>query len=837
MKKFLLSLLTFFTLFYSKVSFGAISTTGELKNCWECNVIEGVYIYVFNFVYKMYEVLVPIIKNLLWLTLAFWFIWYIWTNVIKEQKGDVGSMLKDVFIKLFTYTFVLSMLALPAKTIFKYSIDVIMNAGPNFAKWVLVEARNDTEMLKLANGKIQNFSCNDIKLSDYAKQALGSYEKTNTFGNDYNEEEETLTNLLCITREYTNTFNAGTDLGFKIMARSTIAMGEFKLTELLYDSPTGQGVELAIKGFLGAFSWIYTIVMFFVKIWLTLTFIANLVTFFIGLCITVGFLYILFTYLIIIFDVVIKLAMVGVMMPIAIGSWTFNNTRKQLSGKLFWDVVKCTFRLGFLSVSMTISTYLLNELLTTTFNAGPFDITLTSLLEHLSGNGKIITSSTFLDGINLISKKNKILITLITNPTIIISTLFVCLLSFTLLSKSMQMADKFSSAIGNGVQKDNILSGLKKLTISTIRYLNSGVKRELKNTLKYNWANDKVNNQNNKTKKKETEKKQQEGEEVTAFDLPIDEAIELYEDNANLDDIKNTEEPDNVEPYTPVPEYESVKTNDLQQQYNNLSNKNSEQQKNNAKIVDEAFKNYENYDKLTNEEKEHFQNDVAYLSDTDIETELKNPSVSKEYKEFLQEIQNKTSQNDNPLNKVSKQITKKKIENIIRNDKTTSPHAKKRIIKYLNKGGQLSSSDITLLNKYEAEVKSEIKKEETKRKNILAELKYRENISKNIKKKASNEIKSKDMYLILKNDELNSLNQEIEDELNGDITNVSRIKIAQLKRKLNKIKKEFEAIDEYDEDSLEDMTAREIKNYKRRMAKRKSPRAQKENERIKNNRI
>lgn len=837
MKK-LLSLLTFFTLLHSKISFAGNSTINTLQNCWECNIIEGVYIYVFNFVYKMYAVLVPIITNLLWLALAFWFIWYIWTNVIKAQKGDTGSMLKDVFIKLFTYTFVLSMLALPAKTIFKYSIDIIMNAGPNFARWVLTEARNDTEMLKLSNGQIRHFSCDDIKLSDYAKKALDNYAKADTFGDDYNEEEETLTNILCITREYTNTFNAGTDLGFKIMARSAIAMGEFKLAKLAYDSPVGRVSELAIQTALGPYLWIYSIVMFFVKIWLTLTFLANLVTFFIGLCITVGFLYILFTYLIMIFDIVIKLAMVGVMMPIAIGSWTFNNTRKQLSGKLFWDVVKCTFRIGCLSVSMTISTYLLNELFTTNFNAGSFDITITSLLEHLSGNGKIITSSTFLDGISLISKKNKILLTLITNPTIIISTLFVCLISFSLLSKSIQLADKFSSAIGSGVQNDTILNRLQKLTISTIRYINSGVSRELKSTLKYNWVNDKVNKPLAQPTKKDAEQKQQNGEELTAYDLPIDDAIDIYESDTDLNEInENTEAPDtkdsttqNGGPSAPR-EYENISTDDLQKQYNNLSNKDAEQQERNAKIVDEAFKDYENYDKLTNEEKEKFQNDVAYLSNDDIEAELKNPSLSKEHKKFLQEIQSKTAQNNNTLNEVSKQINQKQIEKTLRNDKTISPHARKRIIKYLYNGGQLSASDRNLLDKCEAEVKSERKKEETKRKNIATELQYRQNNKLIIK--PSNKIKAKDMYLILKNDEVNSINQEIENALNDDITTVSMMKISQLKRKLKKINKEFEALDEYDEETLEDITAREIKNYKRRKGKSKSPRIQKENDKVK----
>ncbi|MBD5405054.1 hypothetical protein HDR59_00715 [bacterium] len=841
MKKILFSLLTFITLFSSKVSFAAPTDVKEgLKGCWECNIIEGVYIYVFNFVYKIYAVLVPIVRNLLWLTLAFWFIWYVWTNVIKEQKGSIGSMLKDVFIKLFTYTFVLAMLELPAKTIFKYSIDIIMNAGPNFARWVLEEARADTEMFKLSDGNIRKFSCNDIKLSSYAQQALNNYAKTNAYGDDYNEEEETLTNLLCVTREYTNTFNSGTDLGFKIMARSVIAMGEFKVLKLTYDSPLGQGLEAGIMTALGAFSWIYVIVMFFIKLWLALTFLANTVTLFVGLCIAVGFLYIQFTYLIIIFDVVIKLAMVGVMMPITLGSWTFHNTRKKLSGTLFWDVVKCTFRLGFLSVSMTISTYLLNELLTTTFNAGPFDITLTSLLEHLSGNGKILTASTFLDGINLLSDKNKILFTIITNPTIIISTMFVCLLSFTMLSKSISLADKFSNAIGSGVQQDQILNGLKKLTISTIKYITSGVKREFKSNLKYNWVNDKVNNSGSNTKKKELNKKVREGEDITLYDLPIDEAVKLYEDNANLDEINEKTEQPNLyteDDYKNVPqEYKSMETKDLQQQYNNLRNKEAEQHQNESKIIDEAFKNYESYNKLTPEEKERVYDDIINLNG-EFDNEITKSLDSPQYNEFINEIKSNTTATNNPAKEINKIIANKELENTIRNDKTISPPAQKRIIKYLNNGGQISASDKKILDNAEIEVKSNRKKEATKIANIMIELENRKNLSKKTSKSNKSEIKAKDMYKVLKQDEFDDLTREIDEISNGDITAVSRLKISQLKRQLNKLEKEMDALNEYDDETVEEMTEREIKKYKRRKSKIKSPRMQKENSRIKNDKV
>ena len=43
-----------FCLLYSKVVFAASSDYG---NCWECSLIEGIYIYTFSFVLRIYNVL------------------------------------------------------------------------------------------------------------------------------------------------------------------------------------------------------------------------------------------------------------------------------------------------------------------------------------------------------------------------------------------------------------------------------------------------------------------------------------------------------------------------------------------------------------------------------------------------------------------------------------------------------------------------------------------------------------------------------------------------------------------------------------------------------------
>ena len=798
-------MIKFFAILFMLISTPSFAQTSNapLPSCWQCDILEGIYIYVFNFVYKLYDVFVPIVLNLLWLTMAFWFIWYIWTNIIKPQKTDVNTLFKDVFVKLFTYTFVISLLSLPAREIFKYSIEPIMNAGPSFAKWVLESARNDTEMLKLANNRIKNFSCDDIKLKDYSVQALNNFKKTSLTNDEMNIEENTLINLLCITREYGNTYMAGTDLGMKIMARSAIAMGEFKVSELVYNSTLVQSLETALQTALGSWGILYNILMFLLKVWLFLTYIANVLTFFIGLCISVGFLYILFTYLITILDVVVKLAMVGVMMPITIGAWTFKNTRSKLSTPLFFNVVKATFRVGFLSVSMTITTYLLNELLTINFNAGNMDITLTDLLSSLSGNGKILTASTFLDGFNLLSTKNQVLFTILFNPTIIISTLFVCLICYTLIAESVKTADKFSSVVKSGISEDVVLNGLKKITISTIKYIKGGVKREVYQTL---------SQPSNKDDKKKNAKPNKD-DPLTIYDIPVEDAIKLYE---NRNDLSNTSFANNTN-------YKVQPFDELKKDYEVRSKKYSAVRQKQDSFLNENLSKYENYNKLDKEEQSLLHN--AILSD-DVEvlnTIKKNPKINDVVNEINLAIPNK-KEDSTPFADIKQDLYNKELEDYIRNDKTISKTQRQKLNRVIFKGEQPSPKTRQLLDKIEAEVKSNNYKEQKRLEEMKQYILFRENLNKYKR----NDITAKDLFIILKRERLKFLQNQIDEELKKDPNDLSYLKVSKLKRDLKKLQKTFDEMDEYDEDMFESLITKEIKDYKRNHIRAQTSRAEEE---------
>lgn len=816
MKKKLLLWFSLLFLLSSNVLFASDTSSQQLQNCWGCNILEGIYVYVFNFVYKLYDKFVPILQKILIIAMAFWFIWYIWTNAIKEQKGNTFSFLKEVFVKLLAYTFVLSFLSLPAKEIFSYTIDPIMNMGPNFAKWVLTEARADTELFNVSTDsflggfKVQNFSCDDVKLSSYATKVLNHYQKTNLSVDEMSANEETLRNLMCITREYENTYNAGSQLGLKIMARAGIGMGEFKLLDFVYNTTAVQTIENLVLSKLGGWGILYTIIMFFIKIYLVITFLANVLTFFIGLCIAVAFLYIAFTYLLILLDIVVKLAMVGVMMPITIGAWTFKNTRGQLSKPLFFNVVQCTFRIAFLSVAMTISTYLLNELLTTNFNAGPFDITLKSLLDSLGNDGKIVTASSIFNGVNLFSDTNQILATILLNPTIIISSMFVCLISYYLLSESNSMAGKFSSAIGSGVGEDTILNGLKNITISTIRYVKNGVSREANSYLKSEALKDKFNNEFEA--KRKLKEKQRNNEDITVFDIPIDEAVDLYENGKNLDDSEFAPETDNEG------SYKTKSTDKVKKEYEERSKKYNETRQRQNEKIDTALEKYESYKQLDDTEKTMLQDIV--LSDDYMENQdLVNNN--EHLKEVVNDVKNDSQnpQNDNPFAKVKSDIFKQEMESYIRNSDTIGRNQKRALIKYINQGGKIIPEHRKLLNEVEAEVKSKNYKEQKRLEGMKSYVAFRENLQKYHK----NEINAKDLYLILKNNEVESLTSEIENEMNKDVIFMDRRKLAMLNKKLRKIRKDFESIDEYDSDTIEDFVQQEIKNYKKRKSKQKAP--------------
>ena len=109
MKKLFLTFL--FNIFFALPSFAqTIATQGVDNNllrvrdgseCWECKLVEGVYTYAFNFVFKIYRVLQPVIYDIVLVFFAFWFLWIIYTEVIKKQGGNSFDLLKKIFIKIF----------------------------------------------------------------------------------------------------------------------------------------------------------------------------------------------------------------------------------------------------------------------------------------------------------------------------------------------------------------------------------------------------------------------------------------------------------------------------------------------------------------------------------------------------------------------------------------------------------------------------------------------------------------------------------------------------------------------------------------------------------------
>ena len=126
------------------------------------------------------------------------------------------------------------------------------------------------------------------------------------------------------------------------------------------------------------------------------------------------------------------------------------------------------------------------------------------------------------------------------------------------------------------------------------------------------------------------------------------------------------------------------------------------------------------------------------------------------------------------------------MENYIRNSDTIGRNQKRALIKYINQGGKIIPEHRKLLNEVEAEVKSKNYKEQKRLEGMKSYVAFRENLQKYHK----NEINAKDLYLILKNNEVESLTSESENEMNKDVIFMDRRKLAMLNKKLRKIRKQ-----------------------------------------------
>ena len=112
----------------------------------------------------------------------------------------------------------------------------------------------------------------------------------------------------------------------------------------------------------------------------------------------------------------------------------------------------------------------------------------------------------------------------------------------------------------------------------------------------------------------------------------------------------------------------------------------------------------------------------------------------------------------------------------------------------------------------------------------LDEMKVYKEFRENLEKYNKNEIRSKDLYLILKNDEMENLRIAIDEfavdkEVNLDT--FSAIKYSSLIRKYKKLKKQIDSIEDYSDDDFDNLVHDEIVNYRKRQNKKKAPRTDK----------
>ncbi len=818
MKKILFTLLFCFTfafpLYAQEIRNAGVdntitSTIRDGSECWECNLVEGIYTYTFNFVYKMYDILSSISYTLVLVGLGVWFLWLIWNNVIKKQEGDVYELLKGIFVKLFTILFVLTMLSkVPANEIFHYTIDPIMNLGSGFAKWILIETRNENSVMQtenklsnLSENTLPKFNCDDIQLSENISQMLRA--------NSINPEDETNTNtiknLICITREYSNTYNTGINLGFKIATTGLLGIAENRAISL--GTEKLQNLTSFIPNVI-AF-WVVNIAIFLFQGFLWFGWAMNFLVVVLGVGIALPFLYVAFTYITLIIDIIIQLAMVGVMMPITIGSWAFSssdmvNLRSKLSEKLFWGILRCAVRLAFLAVSISISVFLLTELLTNTFDT---QYSVSSLFDYL--NKKQTLGQNLVQWTGLNDNALGTLNLFLNNMGLFIAILFATLVSWMLLGESISMADSFSDSIYSGLKNDNIFKGLKKITMSTINYIKNGAQREVN---LYNKL-DEVKKNLNKLK----EPQNNDAKDVS--DLPPEFLVQEYEKQKE-DTSKTLIGPQTKEEYIANKNHEKEIASSM---FDNgpqpieqveLNYQISDLKKQEHEFVSEKLSHYKEYKELPLTEKEKIEDILLTTTPKEMDNIYTDESIShisdviqKDLKIlFPLTTKDTTSTASTPMEVMKEEYMKEKL---LKQINKLPRKTKKDLKEHVEKGRTIQKAENkTLFNKMEAEIAGDIKARKDKLEKLYQERKLSEKLNKNFD---TPKIDAKSVILSIKRDELDKLNSEI-DSID---MNSSPLRLAMLRRKVRKLKNELSEISEKNAIEMEDIVEDEIAKWKK----------------------
>ena len=867
MKKFLLTLL--FNLFFSLPTFAQEIASanydehiaGGIKSmdkCWECKLVEGVYTYTFNFVFKMYKILAPIIQSIVLVFLAFWFLWIVWDKVIRAHMnfkgGNVFDFLKeDIWKKLFTVLFVITLLAkVPANEMFSYTIDPIMSFGAGFGKWILVETRNDNEIMQnysnaITKKSLPKYDCSDIKLSANTVNMLN----VNNVNASVDMNTATLKNLICITGEYANSYTIGLNLGAKIFSRGMIGVvGAYSGEKIT------KGID-SIASMIPSVGWakvVQVIIKIILVVLKVLFFVGVIINFFIaviGLFIMIQFMYVGLTFITLILDIVIQLALVGVMLPIVIGSWAFAdkgfmNLRGKLSGKLFWNVLTCSFRLAFLAISMSISIFLLNELMTTSFDSYSGE-TMLSLYDSLGSSKNLWNQGT---GLN--KETRDFLYLIISNTGLLIAMVFTTLISWMLLRQSIQKADELSGQLYSGFSDANILAGLQKLTETSIKYVFGGAKREVDFYKKMSGAKQElkkeIENNAEKTRKlkiKEWENEVlNEGDDTHIFDIPAETVVNAF------DAIRNNEQDDIEETETKTEAPIGPKTKEESENPIKLEN---------APLAPNIRKNEEEVKKLQQPAREFVESQIISPEYKDLPEkekqematvilsnnpeELKNFSNKPEISQMFETINATPKEDDEIVNDkfitdnlvatdiqtpddLSNPMVKMQAvyirEKVIEEINTLPPQERAAIKSFMNltKKPNLSNPEKKrkfeeqkkIYEKLESKVKSDMLMKQKEIKELISE---RENLQKHNKVKSI--LTTRKVIEVIKNDELNDLIKEID---NTDFTDV--IKRSYLNRQLKNLESEIDALKEKDSLELEDEYDSIVANWRIKKMKRKS---------------
>ena len=783
MKKLVLTV--FFNFLFSSSLLA--KTSDEVRKCWECNLIEGIYTYTFNFVFKMYKVLAPIIYDIALVLLLFSILWLIYKKVIKGDTGDFWDLAKDFFLKIFAMIFVWAMLLqVSAGEIFSYTINPIMNFGSGFGSWILKETRADNEIMSYYKVPMNN--CEDIKISKNTSDMINQ-----NAANDDDAEmmEATIRDLVCITNEYSNSYTVGINLGFKLMVKGLKEFSVAKISEKVNNFIENIMQFTPYKGFAIA---IYIILQIFIYISYGITLLVVIL----GFGIATAFLYVAFTFLMAMLDIVIKLAMVGVMMPITIGSWAFSgkdiyNLRGKLSSQLFWSVLQSSFRLIFIAIAMSITTFLLSELMTTTFDTGNSIVSVKSIYDSLDYKTGVEILHLFVSNTGMF-------------VAILISTMVVWLL----IGESISMADSFSSALFKGTSDANILNGFKQLTFSTIETIFS-VSHQVANNYR---AENKLKNAFEKNNQ-------------VARDKDIVNVINKYRNQKNNDD-------DTIIPSQSVSQstLKNIKTN-----IDELNTKLSKQTQSVSDFVKDKFDNIPEYKNLSTE-KQEIISDFIYMdnankssgaNDTEIRTFIaaleKSPDI------YFPKTSSDVNKSSLPtINKIREEyikteVLKKFTPNYLKKNRQIKEvfvnAYKNNDIKELNRLRQSMPTDYKIfikeVNKLTDNVKLDLKKKRDTIYNLRGEIKSIHSKYKGKLDIHNEKLTAKNVIMLIKEAELEDYKKELS-EIN---ILTSPIKFAYLRKKIKKLTNEYDDIKESDNYELEDMVDDIIDNFEKQQKRKK----------------